>query len=108
MNIVAYIISAMVITSTLLLLTFTIIPLIDKSIKLDNKKTWIWFSVIMITFFLEILSIIITIIGEVSEYITPAPSYIWLIFKIFSLIFLWIWSFFYFFMWLKFKKNKKN
>lgn len=108
MNIAAYIISALVIAITIILLTVTLIPLFNQSIKLQktNKKTIIWFSIIMVMLVLEILTIVVSLLGEASHYITPAPGTIWLVFKIFSLLFLWAWSFIYFFIWIKFKKSK--
>lgn len=106
---VALTITALTMALTILLLVLTLLPVFNKQIKItQSKKTKIWFAVIIIIVILEILSIVVSIIGEVTYYITPAPSYIWAIFKLFSLIFLWVWSYFYFFIWIKFKKTKST
>lgn len=107
MSIVAYIISILTIIISLILVTFTFIPIVNKAIKLNNKKIIIWFTIILGIILLELFSISFSLVGEISEYITPAPSYIWLIFKITSLLVLWFWTYIYFFIWIKFNKNKK-
>lgn len=106
MHIVAYIISILTIIITLILLKNTFIPVINKTIKIKNKKTKTYFSIFLVISILEFFSISASILGEVSQYIIPAPNYIWLIFKISSLILLWIWSYFYFFIWINFKNKK--
>lgn len=108
MIISAYIISILAIILAVTLLVFTLIPLFKKEIKIkQNKKTKTWFSIIVVTIVLEITSIVVCLLGEVSQYITPAPGYIWVIFKVFSLLFLWFWIYCYFFIWIKLKSNKK-